>query len=73
MAPWAECPPPPPLEIVLIAIPTPRGVASKKLGHEALGTSLVHGWQLVHTSSHLSPELIPISSPPTGSPINLNF
>lgn len=47
-----------PLETGLIAVPTPQGVASKELEQEALGTSLVHSWHLIHAGSYYSPKLI---------------
>lgn len=47
-----------PLETGLIAVPSPQGVASKELEHEALGTSLVPSWHLIHVGSYHSPKLI---------------
>lgn len=55
----------PPLETGLIAVPSPQGVASKELEQEALGTSLVPGWHLIHVGSYHSPKLIStVCTPP---------
>lgn len=55
----------PPLETGLIAGPSPQGVASKELEQEALGTSLVPGWHLIHIGSYHSPKLISTVCTPT--------